>query len=166
MERALQNLLDEAAIKKIHLRYCRGIDRRDYDLVRSCFHPDAIDNHGHYVGDIEGFIKSSKVGITKYESTTHFTTNQLVEVHGDTAWAEHYGLSYLRIAAGPDGPAKDVITVNRWIDRMERRNGEWRIAKRVVIIDMDRVDPVIEHWAGARLFARGACDKSDPSYER
>ena len=43
---ALQMLIDEAAIKKVHLRYCRGIDRMDWDLIRSCYHPDAIDDHG------------------------------------------------------------------------------------------------------------------------
>ncbi|MEI6002085.1 hypothetical protein H3V53_34635 [Paraburkholderia bengalensis] len=27
-------------------RYCRGIDRIDWDLVRTCYHPDAFDEHG------------------------------------------------------------------------------------------------------------------------
>ena len=35
MEEALQRLLDEAAIKKVHLRYCRAVDRRDWELLRS-----------------------------------------------------------------------------------------------------------------------------------
>ena len=45
MEAKLQQLLDEAEIRRVHIRYCRGIDRMDWDLVRSCYHPDAIDQH-------------------------------------------------------------------------------------------------------------------------
>ena len=45
MDVALQRLLDEDAIKKVHLRYCRAIDRRDFDLLRTCYHPDAEDDH-------------------------------------------------------------------------------------------------------------------------
>ena len=33
--------------------------RRDMDMVRSCYHPDATDAHGHYNGDVEGFIQQS-----------------------------------------------------------------------------------------------------------
>ena len=57
MQAALRRLLDEEAIKKVHLRYCRGIDRRDWELLRSCYHPDALDDHGDYVGGVDGFIK-------------------------------------------------------------------------------------------------------------
>ena len=54
--RALQRLLDEAAIRRVHLDYCRGVDRRDWELVRSCYHRDAVDHHGPYSGGIDGFI--------------------------------------------------------------------------------------------------------------
>ena len=45
-ENALQRLIDEDAIRKVHLRYCRAIDRRDFELLRACSHPDGIDDHG------------------------------------------------------------------------------------------------------------------------
>ena len=163
MDASLQRLLDEAAIKDLQIRYCRGIDRMDWDLVRSCYHPDATDDHGDYVGGIDGFIEYCKAGTPNFVSTTHFTGNQLVEVDGDTARAEHHAIAYHRVAAGPDGPERDLITVGRYADRLERRNGEWRLIKRVVIVDLDRVDPVGEKWVNPALF-RGRRDKSDPSY--
>ena len=165
MEESLQRLLDEAAIKKVHIRYCRGIDRMDWDLVRSCYHPDAIDDHGEYVGGIDEFIEYCKAGTPNFVSTTHMTGNQLVEVDGDSAWAEHYARAYHRVAAGPDGQAKDLVCNARYVDRYERRNGEWRIAKRLVIVDTERVDPVRETWTDPSQL-RGRRDKTDPSYSR
>ncbi len=163
VEEALQRLLDEAAIKKIHLRYCRGIDRMDWDLVRSCYHADAIDDHGEYVGGIDGFIEYCKAGCPNFVSTTHFTGNQLVEVEGDTAWGEHYSRAYHRVAADSGGAEKDLVVNTRYVDRYQRRAGEWRIASRVVIVDTDRVDPVRERWVPESQL-RSRRDRSDPSY--
>jgi hypothetical protein len=42
----VQRLVDEAEVRNVHLRYCRGLDRRDWELVESCYHPDAIEYHG------------------------------------------------------------------------------------------------------------------------
>jgi ketosteroid isomerase-like protein len=163
MEASLQRLLDEAAIKDLQIRYCRGIDRMDWDLVRSCYHPDAIDDHGDYVGGIDGFIDYCKAGTPNFEGTTHFTGNQLVKVEGDTAWAEHHAIAFHRVPADPNGPAKDLITVGRYVDRLERRKGEWRLVKRVVIVDSERVELAGEGWVNPVLL-RGRRDKSDPSY--
>lgn len=165
MEASLQRLLDEAAIKELQIRYCRGIDRMDWELVRSCYHPDAIDDHGEYVGGIDGFIEYCKAGTPNFLSTTHFTGNQLVEIDGDAAWAEHYARAYHRVAGGPDGPDKDLVVNCRYVDRLERRGGEWRLSKRVVIVDSERVDPVHERWVDPSQL-RGRRDRSDPSYSR
>jgi ketosteroid isomerase-like protein len=161
---ALQVLLDEAAIKKVQLRYCRGIDRMDWDLVRSCYHPDAIDDHGEYVGGIDGFIEYAKQGCPTFLSTTHFTGNQLVEVDGDIAWAEHYAQGFHRVE-GEDGALKDLFVNVRFADRFERRGGEWRIAHRVVVVDTDRAYPVAERWV-PKVQLRSARNKTDPTYSR
>lgn len=163
MDDDIRRLLDEAAIRKVHLRYCRGVDRLDWDLVRSCYHPDAIDDHGEYVGGVEGFIDYCKAGTAQFLSTTHFTGNQLVEVDGDRAWAEHYARAYHRVPAGEDGKPRDFAINCRYIDDMERRDGEWRIARRVVVVDADRVDPVAESWVPEEQM-RGRRGRADPSY--
>jgi hypothetical protein len=165
MDASLQRLLDEAAIKALQIRYCRGIDRMDWDLVRSCYHPDAVDDHGEYVGGVDGFIEYCKAGTPNFLSTTHFTGNQLVEIDGDVAWAEHYARAYHRVAGGPDGPDKDLVVNCRYVDRLERRAGEWRLTKRVVIVDSERVDPVLERWVDPSQL-RGRRDRTDPSYVR
>ncbi len=56
MDRALQDLIDKQAIREVVLTYCRGIDRLDFDLVRSAYHPDAIDHHTGFDGNIDEYI--------------------------------------------------------------------------------------------------------------
>lgn len=165
VDEVLQRLADEAEIKRVHLRYCRGVDRMDWELIRSCYHPDAVDHHGDYVGGVDGFIEYGKANLPKFASTNHCVCNQLIEVKGDHAFAEHYAIAYHRIPAEHGEPEKDWIANVRYVDRFERRNGEWRIAKRHALVDADRIEIV----AGGLLPAdqiRGRRDKTDASYER
>lgn len=163
MSLTLQELLDQAEIRNVHLRYCRGVDRMDWDLIRSCYHPDAIDDHGPYVGDVEGFIAWAQEILPQFDSTTHFTGNQLVRVEGDAAWAEHCGQAFHRRPATDQGPPVDLVANVRYLDRMEKRDGEWRIARRLVTVDSDRSDPIFGLYASARM-KRSRRDRHDPSY--
>ena len=45
-DREVQELLDKQAIHEVMIRYCRGLDRMDAELVGSAYHPDAHDDHG------------------------------------------------------------------------------------------------------------------------
>lgn len=164
MPKTIEDVLAEAEIKDVHLRYCRANDRRDEELFRSCFHPDAtIDLHEPL--SVDGMLELARKMLSMYTVTQHQTSNQLVEVDGDTAWAEHYAISSHRIAADEQGPERDWIAYGRYIDRMERRDGEWRIARRKLVIDYTRLDPVL---AGDPALpggtGGGARDRSDPSY--
>jgi hypothetical protein len=165
MNQALQRLLEEEEIKRVHLRYCRGVDRMDWELVRSCYHPDATDDHGDYVGGIDGFIAYGEANLPRFTSTNHCVCNQLVEVQGDVAFAEHYAIAYHRLPAGDGEPERDWIANVRYVDRFERRNGEWRIAKRRTLVDADRVQVVTASLIPSDQM-RGSRDRTDPSYHR
>jgi hypothetical protein len=162
---SVQNLLDEEAIKRLHLRYCRGVDRMDWDLIRSCYHPDAIDDHGEYVGGIDGFIAYAQANLPTFTSTSHCVCNQLVEVRGDTAFAEHYAIAYHRLPARDGDPERDWIANVRYVDRLERRDGHWRIVHRRSIVDADRVE-IVRQVLVPLDEMRGTRDRSDPSYDR
>ena len=49
----LEELVAKQEISELLHRYCRGIDRFDRDLVRSCYHDDADDDHGIFRGGPE-----------------------------------------------------------------------------------------------------------------
>ena len=49
MARSLRLIGDRQAIHNVIVRYCRGVDRSDPDLVLTAFHEDVIDNHNNPV---------------------------------------------------------------------------------------------------------------------
>ena len=162
MSKTIDDLLAEAQIKDVHLRFCRANDRRDEELMRSCFHPDAVIEL-HETLDVEAFLALGRAVLSRFTVTWHNTGNQLVEVNGDTAWAEHYTISSHRIAADETGPERDFVAYGRYVDHMEQRDGEWRIARRTMLLDFTRTDPVPASEPGFGTLG-GTRDRSDPSY--
>lgn len=93
MDQALQDLIDKQAIREVVLTYCRGIDRLDFDLVRSAYHPDAIDHHTGFDGTIDEYIAWATTKLSAIGGTMHHIGNHLVELHGDHAISEAYSMS-------------------------------------------------------------------------
>jgi hypothetical protein len=135
-------LASEAYIRKLQMRYCRAVDRLDFDMLRACFHSDATLDYGFYAGGLEGFLAWTEQGLKLFTNTTHFTGNQLVEVNEDRASAENYTLATHRCEPNGTEPLRDFVLAIRYVDRLERRNGEWRIAHRAFILDWWRYDSV------------------------
>lgn len=141
MALSVEDLLARQEIADVILRYARGIDRLDFDLVRSCYHPDAYDDHGAFKGSVEEFIAAARGWLPRWTATQHFMGNMLIEVDGDRARAETYAVAYHR-REDAEGNGKDDVLGIRYVDRFEKRGGEWKIGHRVVATDWRRVDPV------------------------
>lgn len=163
MQKTLETLLAESAIKDIQMRYCRAADRSDFELFRTCFHPDAILEFSFFTGSVSSFIDMAKAMLAQFLVTTHFTGNQLIEVNGDSAWCEFYTLATHRIAGDSKGPERDYVCSVRYVDQMECHEGEWRITHRCCILDWARTDPVADFCDGDKL-GESRRDRSDPSY--
>jgi hypothetical protein len=158
------SLIDEAAIKRIQLQYCRGIDRQDWELVRQCFHPGTSHHVGPYDGPLDGFILWLPEVLSGFECTTHFSGNQLVQVDGDVARAEQYVRAYHRPPVTDDVIAREWIVNLRYLDRFERREGSWRIARRVLVTDSAREDTLTAVADLGPEWLRGSRFPSDLSY--
>jgi hypothetical protein len=122
-------LAAKQAIYDVLCRYCRGVDRGDFDLIRGCYHPGAYDHHVGFDGPIEGFLDYARWRIEGGLGTMHVIANHLIEVEGDVGRAETYVNSW---SWDPDQSGAVVLstTGTRYVDRFERRRGEWRIAER------------------------------------
>jgi hypothetical protein len=162
--RRLAKLLDQQEIRDVCYRYCRGIDRRQFDLVRSCYHPDATDDHGDYKGGVDGFIDYVTVGLRRWVSTNHFLGNMLIEPRADQARVETYAIAFHRFAARAERPERDFIAGIRYVDDFERRDGEWRIATRVCVVDWTRSDEVSHPIVIGDEHVRGRTDRDDPVF--
>jgi hypothetical protein len=143
MDDEIELLLAERAIERVLTRYSRGVDRYDFDLVRSCYWPDGTDDHGSFVGPVDDFIPFVRVALERFERTMHFLGNMLIEVDlaGDVARAETYCVAYHRFDDAAGHPT-DMWAGLRYVDRFERRNGEWRIQSRVCAYEWRRTDLV------------------------
>lgn len=138
MDPEVRRLIDHRAISDVLARYARGIDRLDLELVASCYHPGATDDHGTFKGTVEEFIPWVEGQLTRFASTMHFLGNSLIEIQGDRAVAETYCIAHHRLA---DRDA-DSIAGLRYVDRFERRSDEWRISERTVVVEWNRLDDV------------------------
>jgi hypothetical protein len=98
----------------------------------------------------------------------HVVANQLVEVDGDTdtAHCETYGVAY-HWGDPPDDGRRNFTTGFRYVDRFARREGEWRIARRVAVREWTHVVPAEQQLVipSERDGRRGRRDKSDAVYE-
>ena len=132
LEQQVQLLHDRQAIRDCLMRYARGVDRFDRDLVLSAYHPDAVDDHGKFLGSPAEFWDWAFNQHTRaHQSHQHYVANHTCELQGDVAHAETY---YLFVSMNRSGPAMSM-TGGRYIDRFERRDGEWRIAYRICTRD-------------------------------
>lgn len=166
IESAIQEMKDRQAIWDCLVRYCRGQDRLDPELTRSAYHDDAIDDHGGYVGPVDGFVKwGQSIHRVMHKATTHALSNHQCELDGNTAHCETY---YDYTSVAKDG--KIEHRTGRYVDRLEKRNGKWGIAVRICMIDTDAIaDPDANEDAGisSDIFQQpGRGDKKDPSYMR
>jgi SnoaL-like domain len=160
-DQELRDLLDQHQIRALIYRYCRAVDRRQYQDLRACYHPEATDHHGDFYGTVDEFVAYVERGLQAYEATMHFVGNLAVEVTGDAARSEAYVLALAHLAATDDRPARDNTVALRYVDDLERRDGEWRILRRVCVYEWTRTDDVPSGWTLPDNFLRGRADADD-----
>jgi hypothetical protein len=124
--RALQDAL---AIRDLIYRYARGVDRRDVDLVRSCFTADCGYEGALATGKIAAMLAALPAAMARYRSTLHFMGEPTIAIDGDRAQATTSTVAY---HVPPEGTTGLRIVAVRYEDRLERTSGGWRIATRRV----------------------------------
>lgn len=161
---ALGALLAEREIRGVLARYCRGADRRDFELMRSCYHPDATDSHGEFEGGVDAFIDYATAATARYERTMHFLGTIVIDVDvaGGQALSESYVLAFHRAPASRTKPQRDITIALRYLDRFERREAQWRIAARRCVFEWTRTDPVPAGWTFPADYLMGVPGPGDP----
>ena len=162
----LQYLLDRQDIQDCLTRFSRGMDRFDREVFLSAFHQDAVMAAGPFVGSpAECYDWASVLHEQGQIATHHNLLNVTCEIDGDMAHTETY---YLFVGRNRD--ESNWIAGGRYIDRLERRHGEWKIALRTNAIEWSGMVPTmgIPFADVPDIYLNGAPSRSkdDPSYQR
>lgn len=168
---AIDRMLARDAIREVLASYARGIDRADGELLKSCYFPDALEEHGSsFSGRAYDYVDGAMPKVRAMGVMQHLLGTSHIVLQGDTAYVETYIWTFARFAR--DRQSWDTFTGGRLHDRFERRGGVWKIAHRRTIFDWNRDTPSSEGWCLGYIDPRqpavlkGAKDRSDPSYQR
>jgi hypothetical protein len=166
LERKTQYLMDRTAILDCIARNARGCDRHDSEVLAGSYHEDGTDEHGYAVNPGPRYPEyANKVHATGSRYNMHNITTHTCEIEGDVAHCESYVIG---LFLNPDGKSARLIG-GRYIDRLERRNGEWKIALRrsTAEVLMTGDASILSSPLFTKLgYLTGTRDKHDPSYHR
>ena len=129
----LKTLLDRDKIRDCIARLARGEDRRDAKIISASCWPDAISDYGVFLGGFDEYLAWVVPGSTAIKVTQHVLGQSVIDLEGDTALVETHVISYHRIDMGE--AEHDTVIGGRYLDRMAKRGGEWRIAQRTMLYD-------------------------------
>jgi hypothetical protein len=143
----LRSFLDQAKIRDCIVRLARGEDRRDAGLIRASYWPDSRSDYGVFEGDFDAYLAWVVPGADAITNTQHVLGQSFIELAGDKASVETQVISYHRVDMGEG--ERDTCIGGRYLDRFERRGGEWRIAHRTMLYDW------FQDWGEAIDWSRG-----------
>lgn len=162
----LEALVDRQEILDALTRFSRGIDRFDRELFLSAFHADATIAAGDFVGGpADLYDWATPMHEQGQHATHHNLLNHTCDLDGDVAHTETY---YLFVGRNRDD--SNWIAGGRYIDRLERRDGQWKIALRTNAIEWSGLVPTMDipFIDVPDVFLNGTPSRStgDPSYQR
>jgi len=148
----LKSLLDREKIRECVALLARGEDRRDADLIRAGFWPDSTVDFGMFQGDFEAYLDWVVPGSPAVVVTQHFLGQSVIRLQDAGALVETLVNSYHRVDMG--GPQeRDIVLGGRYLDRLEKRGDDWRIAQRTMLYDWCQDFGVSADWSNGVMGA-------------
>src|SRR5580658_724968 len=129
----LKTYLDREQIRERIARLARGEDRRSADIISSCYWPDATTDYGVFQGSFKQYLAWVVPGSDAIKNTQHVLGQSVIDMGGNHARAETQVISYHRVAMGEE--ERDTCIGGRYLDSLQKREGEWRIAQRTMLYD-------------------------------
>jgi hypothetical protein len=166
LERKVQDFTDRQEILDCIVSNARGNDRFNEKWTSGSYHPDGIhelgrrqipgSHYGAHANEAHGRI---------CEVNLHNVTMHSCEIEGDVAHAESYVIGIFL----DKGCETSRILAGRYIDRLEKRDGKWKIVLRRATVEIPLEGRAIlpnrntVHGSG---YVKGSRDKTDPAYQR
>jgi hypothetical protein len=166
LRRDVQYLMDRQAILDCIAHHARGHDRHDIELLTGAYHQDGIDEHGKAINPGPKYAEwANAVHAAGSRLHTHNITTHTCDIEGEIAHCESYVLVGL---LDNNGNTARLIS-GRYIDRMEKRENQWKITLRRSIVDLVLAGDasILKHPAFTdQGYSKGIRDKRDISYQR
>jgi hypothetical protein len=156
----LHNLIAQAQIRNVLALHSRGVDRADAHLLGAAYHADATVDYGFFVGPAATLVGILAGAQKAALPTLHRTGNAEIRIAGDRAISESYVVAYAEEAD------LQRMIFGRYLDRLDRRGGEWRLTHRTYVLDGNtnrattaaRADPPIAYDHYVPEGGKGAAD--------
>lgn len=187
----VEELLAREEIRDKLYRYCRAVDRLDSSQNEGIFWDDAHFIGGPFPDDMPATqflaigLKDAVADV--FALSSHSLSNIVMDFDGDVAHVESYALCYHHSHPTAEGRAKligaendaafgfsgdDIVEFElflRYVDRWERRTGEWRIKHRRLVLNWSRLRKSTGISTGGlydTLTVRAVRGAGDPAYFR
>ncbi len=144
---AIREMGDKQAIEKALALHSRGVDRADFTLLSEAYHDDATVDYGFFVGparDLARILADAQWG---QPTSLHRTCSSWIKVLGNKAVSESYIVAYVETHG--DEAAKQRLVFGRYLDRHEKRNGQWKLSHRTYVLDSNINQPGQMEWPEA-----------------
>ena len=100
---SLQEISDRFEISDLLTRYTRAIDTKDFELLDTCFMPDAFVDYTSS-GGVKGPYPEVRAWLAKalapFPAMMHFVGNSTVELVGDEARTRTYVINPMAVPSG------------------------------------------------------------------
>lgn len=166
----ISELLATQAITKLSYRYARGIDRADGDALESAFTPDAVIDYGFMKVPVAAMAGAMRQHVESPTVISHHLIGNVEVIFDDETHARATAyVSGAHRSYHDDGKLWDEFSRGRYLDRVVKHDGEWRIAARQLIMDWSYMAPALdtEYWQtrpGGENTVTGTMGPDDPSH--
>lgn len=155
MDAELQEMLDHFRIRKLLAAYCHGCDRGDAELMGSVYARESWDDHGLIKASGPEFVTAIMQSIRDgTETLSHLLGQSIINVDGDRAGAETYFLAVTRQTDDDGEPVCNQLG-GRFVDRLVREDGQWKIRHRTVLRDWSVSIPLVKDWDDSTTLTAG-----------
>jgi uncharacterized protein (TIGR02246 family) len=127
------------AFRALAERYAQAADRNRPELLDAIMTDDVVlDGPGFTMTGLEQVRGFPAVLAQRFRGTRHVVHNQTVEVDGERATGETYCTASHLLRDS----AHALVWHLRYQDTYRRKQGQWRIARRTVVLDWTETTPV------------------------
>lgn len=131
MQDRLQAMLDKAEIAEVVQTERAARDQAQWARMLDTYHPDAVVDLSWFHGSGPDFVAASQRQFESGRHSAHQMGPTLVTLQGDRALAHTPCAVTARTHL--DGVEVEVITHSRLHERVQRRDGAWRIARKGIV---------------------------------